>query len=155
MTTVRKNYSIDYPVAQELDNSVPDGKKSSFVTEAIKDKLQVSDLGDDELVNRKRKLQDKLEELEEEKGDLQKEINQVEQELSAIQSALEKRDEEEELIDDALPILVQEFEEKRRTQTIENPERSLKAGQKFNMWLERLDMDQEELFNQILEEVEA
>lgn len=153
MGTCRPAMTIQDHTWEQFKGTVDNASRE--VQEFMERKIEIERTEDSDLQDRKSEILERLEEIKEEQGSLQKEKNQLETELESIRLALERQEEENAMIDQALPVLTEEFQEIKRNRSISDPEKSLMSGQKFNLWLEKVELDQEELLEAVKEEVEA
>ena len=157
MAKVRKNFSLPYELAQEIDNKLEDGEKSGFVARALEKQLEMDFAQDEELARRKQAIQEKLEDLQEEKAGIEKEINEAEAELNAIESALEKKEQEADLLDQATQAIAplwREEKEGRGFTSTEDAFEKVWMSEKFGMWEEKIDASRDELKDAVKSEVE-
>jgi len=154
MPKARANLSVDGEVLARFDRMVQN--RSEAVEEFMRKKADMEVTENEELVKRRETINDKLEEKRDERDALENEIDNLETELNAIRSTLEKAKEEKDVLGDALPVLIDKFEELRRKKHDKSEAlKMLGTTETFHMWLERMDdLDSDDLKDKIREEVE-
>lgn len=163
MSKVRKNFSLPYELAQELDNKLEDGQKSEFVAQALEKQLEMDFSKDEELARKKQAVKEKLEDLRDEKQGIENEINQAEAELKAIESALEKKEEKKGLLHQAVHTLAPKFKDyirkgsgitsNRGKRSTEEAFKLLFASESFGMWEEKINASRQDLKQAVKSEV--
>lgn len=150
----RYTSTADPQILSRFDKVVEN--RSKALEEFMKKKADIESTDNEELVKRREELQQKQESLREQRARLEDELDGVETELNAIRSTLEKAEEEKDVISDALPVLIDKYEElRRKTKNHQEALKRLGTTETYHMWLDKVDLDSSELKDRITEEVKS
>jgi chromosome segregation ATPase len=146
--------TVDPDVLQRFDTMVDN--RSEALERLMRKFCNMESVEDEELVNRLSQIEEELESIQSDMADLQDRKSTLESERDAIKLTLEKAEEEEDVLSDALPVLIDKYEEKRRKHKDHKEAlNQLTATETYHMWLDKVDLDSSELKNRITEEVKS
>lgn len=154
MVKARLNASVDPEVLRRFDRTVDN--RSQALEDYMRKKVDMERSEDEALVERREELSKELEELREKRNEIEEKIDTKESELQAIRSTLEQRNEERNALQEALPVLRKKYRElHRKRRDAEQALHDLKSTETFHMWLDKVEMESEELQSEIIQELEV
>jgi len=153
----RINVTIDPELLDKFDRNVvsDDGNRSEEVEKLMEKALDVHSSEDPELKRKIKKFENRKEEREQTLEEVSEEVEDLEQKISLYEQKLEEREETESQLDEAVDALGQRLKKKRRGHSCSSMSDALKrlcSEEPFWNWVDRLDVESEELKSSLWEE---
>lgn len=149
----RVNFTVDPYILKRFDKRV--SNRSKRLQEFMKKTAEIEEGKNQDLVNRKEKLEKGIKKLGTEIEELKADKTSKENELKAIESTLEQEEKSEEMAQRAVEALKPKFKElRRKTHDPDEAANRLGTTETFHTWLEKIDFEQNELKKKVKEKAE-
>ena len=153
MSKTQPAVTIDSHVWQEFKTQVENA--SSEIEKLLRKQIEFNYSDNSELKEKLSRLERNIENLKEERSEITEQLEEKRKEKSIIENKIRAEEENKDFIESAIPKLLDEYTKiYRKKHDIDESLKNLKTTKTFHMWLDKVDLDSDELVDRVREEVE-